>query len=305
MKVALQLFGHLRTFEECAAGLRKNLLDLHDCDVFMHTWDETDFRPKETPENRQILERIRPVDDGLIKELKEMYGLTDISVEHQEPMENEAYSSLLTGGEISVVGLRNMVKSMNAVNRLRNESKKTDNRYDLVVMTRPDIALYSPLDLKKIIAHADRTGLDTENTRFFAYMDPGPKSRSPIVSSHGSDLLFFGSPVVIDRFLSIAGKLTGEFIKKHCITPESILYSTAMEEGLSQIPFSYSHGSEWNIVRGFTRQTGLIKNLISLNVSGSRLRLRLLSVLRKNIFQIQVSLGGVFTAEISLGRPKG
>lgn len=33
-KVAVQLFGHLRTYKECYQSLKEHLLDKYDCDVF-------------------------------------------------------------------------------------------------------------------------------------------------------------------------------------------------------------------------------------------------------------------------------
>ena len=42
MKIAVQLFGHLRTFRECHSYLAKHLLDLYECDVFVHTWSFED-----------------------------------------------------------------------------------------------------------------------------------------------------------------------------------------------------------------------------------------------------------------------
>lgn len=42
MKIALHLFGHLRTFKECLPTFNQFLIQNHECDVFMHTWDETD-----------------------------------------------------------------------------------------------------------------------------------------------------------------------------------------------------------------------------------------------------------------------
>lgn len=45
-RVALQLFGHIRTYETCYPFLKKNLLDLCHVDIFFHTWNESERKTK-------------------------------------------------------------------------------------------------------------------------------------------------------------------------------------------------------------------------------------------------------------------
>jgi hypothetical protein len=38
MKIAVQLFGHLRTYKKCFPALKKHLLSKYDCDIFIHSF---------------------------------------------------------------------------------------------------------------------------------------------------------------------------------------------------------------------------------------------------------------------------
>ena len=47
MNIAIQLFGHLRTFEQASSSFLQNVVEVnkadgHDVDIFIHTWDELD-----------------------------------------------------------------------------------------------------------------------------------------------------------------------------------------------------------------------------------------------------------------------
>jgi hypothetical protein len=40
MKIAVCISGQMRTFEEAAISLKKEIFDKYDCDIFIHTWNE-------------------------------------------------------------------------------------------------------------------------------------------------------------------------------------------------------------------------------------------------------------------------
>ena len=52
MKIAIQLFGHLRTYKKCLPALKKHLLNKYDCDIFMHTWDTYNHNTKTWHKNK-------------------------------------------------------------------------------------------------------------------------------------------------------------------------------------------------------------------------------------------------------------
>ena len=83
MKVAIQIFGHLRTFERCAQSLNANLLDQYpDHDVFLHTWDRLE---SETVAHHAPLCDPAPVDDRVLAAIEFSYHPRRMSVESQTP----------------------------------------------------------------------------------------------------------------------------------------------------------------------------------------------------------------------------
>ena len=83
MKVAVQIFGHLRTFERCAPSLKENLLDHYpDHDLFLHTWDRLEAETI-TPHERSCMPS--PVDDQTIGAIERLYHPRRTLIEHQPP----------------------------------------------------------------------------------------------------------------------------------------------------------------------------------------------------------------------------
>ena len=84
MKIAVQIFGHLRTFKECFPFLKKNLLDKYDCDVFMHTWDTIDHSTKTWHNNfmPNTNDNVELIKEDLIS----LYKIKKLKIEHQNPV---------------------------------------------------------------------------------------------------------------------------------------------------------------------------------------------------------------------------
>ena len=80
MRIAVLLFGHLRTYEYCAPFFKTNLLDKFKCDLFMHTWDEYDSHTLVF----QTRERIQgKIPRAKISEIMNLYKPKRIEIEHQ------------------------------------------------------------------------------------------------------------------------------------------------------------------------------------------------------------------------------
>ena len=127
MKIAVQFFGHLRTYEKCADSVRKHLLSLYDCDVFMHTWSETEHKTK-TWHNHTAKSLV--VDAERIEKLKALYNLKDIIVEKQEPAEDDTLIPCQHNqgkSQISKAGIGFMLYSKHKVNELRKKYQKEHN----------------------------------------------------------------------------------------------------------------------------------------------------------------------------------
>ena len=89
MKIAVQIYGHLRTFEQTYKSIQKNLLSLYDCDVFLHTWDRYEIgglnisAPKRPLPPKKYRGYINEKD--VLEKINLYYNPKDILVEREPP----------------------------------------------------------------------------------------------------------------------------------------------------------------------------------------------------------------------------
>lgn len=193
-RIAVQFFGHLRTFNKCLPYLRKHLLNNYDCDIFMHTWDKYNHNTQTWHTNFKNVNK--NVDkDEIIKQLK--IKPEQIKTETQGIYSTDKY--IARGREWGLQGLISMYRSMKAVNDLReNYQKKHNIKYDFVVCIRPDILLKEDLNLEEFIN-------DEQNVNGNNFYIPG---RVPNRNIYGFncmevvDLLFFAKPEAMTKFCS-------------------------------------------------------------------------------------------------------
>ena len=143
LKVAVQLFGHLRTYRRCYKSLQKKLLNRYDCDVFIHTWDRFEHNSQtwhhvdEDAKNHVVTQKD-------IEEIKKLYRAKKILVETQDFINLDGVIF-----NISLTGQKYMTYSMHMSNELRRKYENdTQTVYDFVIMIRPDIALNSTFSIK-------------------------------------------------------------------------------------------------------------------------------------------------------------
>ncbi|HFS5121392.1 TPA: hypothetical protein ACICM5_001667, partial [Campylobacter jejuni] len=150
--LAIQLYGHLRTYEYTHASFIKNIIkpNLKDgwiVDVFMHTWDTLSSSEKSWHQNKFIFDE-RKLSNSEIRIIKEIYNPKKILIEHLNKNE---------------YGLH---KTVSRVNALREEyEKKYKIKYDFILYTRPDIIFYKELKLSYFLqlyekhVHLSKLGL--------------------------------------------------------------------------------------------------------------------------------------------------
>jgi hypothetical protein len=145
IRVAVQMFGNLRTFEQCAPALRANLLDRYDCDVFLHTWDKLDHNLP-TWYNESSKSNPLDVDDGICGRIKALYHPVAFKVETQNFIHD---SGKLGPQKLSLQGIKYMFYGQHAANTMRlAHEAKTKTVYDYVITLRPDLLLLRPLVLE-------------------------------------------------------------------------------------------------------------------------------------------------------------
>ncbi|MEI0799690.1 hypothetical protein R4Q14_15385, partial [Brachyspira intermedia] len=248
MKIAVQLFGHLRTFKQCSLSIKKYLLDVYNCDVFIHTWDELEHSTK-TWRNTSPTSNITDKD---IEYMLNIYNPKKYLIEHQINKNDEILSSFLIPPyrSIDIHSMKFMFYSMESVNNLRRVySIKNNIKYDWIIVTRPDIMFYNTIQINDIIYQANILGLDLNKYRFFAYDITDNNSNIKLLISRVSDILFMGKEEVIDKYCSISKLLNKDFIQNHMLNIVSVYAAAEIKLGIIPTPISYVYKRDWeNII---------------------------------------------------------
>jgi len=196
MKVALLIYGHLRTYRQCFSSLKRNLLDRYSPDIFIHTWDENEAATKTWHNNSMTREKID------IEHMIKLYKPISYKIGHQDSIEDDK----VTGNRISIKGQQYMLSGINQVNRLKKEHEARNGfKYDMAIKIRPDILLKNPLNLENIdssflhIAGNSKTGEYSDNINDYKACDiinVGSSQKLDIVSGaiDEFDRYFLGTP---------------------------------------------------------------------------------------------------------------
>jgi hypothetical protein len=251
VRVAVQIFGHLRTFERCAESLRAHLLDRYpDHDVFLHTWDRME---SETVSHHAPLCEPAPVNERVIAAVEQAYQPKRIAVESQTPREmgNLAF---LNGKRIAISGIWYMFASMQRANRLRESySAETGASYDVVVAVRPDLALYRPLDLNLFLSYSRPPSVPRDETAFtrYAAFGPVPLILNDLRGLPATDLLFFARPEVMTRVLNIADESEHYDMQAAVapIRPRHLMNTYCADIGVTTAVIDYIRPRDFDIVR--------------------------------------------------------
>jgi len=251
MKVAVQIFGHLRTFDRCAPSLKKNLLDHYpEHDLFLHTWDRLEAETM-TPHERFCMPS--PVDDQTIGAIDRLYHPRRTVIEHQPPRDLGELT-FSNGKRIAISAIRYMFASMQRVNQLRERySADTGTRYDVVVMVRPDVALFRRLELEAFLAYSRPPLLPTDETTRtrYAAFGPAPLIINDLRGLPGTDLLFFTRPEVMTRVLKLAGDIDQYELRVE-MTPvraRQLMCTYCGDIGIQTAVIEYVRPRDFDIVR--------------------------------------------------------
>ena len=251
MKVGVQLFGHLRTFERCAPTLKEHLLDRYpDHDVFLHTWDRME---SETITHHERFCVPSPVDEQTIAAIKTLYNPRRMAIDAQMPREMGELT-FSNGKRIAISGIRYMFTSMQRASQLRERySSETGTKYDVVVTVRPDIALYRPLDLDAFFSYSRPPTLPTDETTRtrYAAFGPAPLILNDLRGLPATDLLFFARPEVMSRVLKLADDVDQYDMRAEVAPtrPRHLMNTYCTDIGIQTAVIDYIRPRDFDIVR--------------------------------------------------------
>lgn len=209
-KIAIQFFGHLRTFEKTYKSFFKNVVlpnmkDGYEVDIFIHTWTEKDhstvsFRNPNGKEYRgsKLSYKDRELAEKIYKPKKVIY-------ENQLDCKDNIFIEKLYKTKKSYKGVLNMVYTKYKSSFIRREYEQDKGiKYDWVIVTRPDIEFFTPFRIDYILK--DYQNLDNkipENSLFYATKIFARANVSDLKFVGGSDLIYFGRPKSIDKATSL------------------------------------------------------------------------------------------------------
>jgi hypothetical protein len=221
LKIAVQLYGNLRTYRDCFPNLKQYLLDHYDCDVFIHTWDTLDHNTKAWHKLNEGKEIVELNTDDIRQELVQLYNPKSVTIEKQEPKDLGNITDKV-GQTYSIFGISCMMRTMKKVNTLRVRYQKENNvKYDFVLCTRPDIFL------KRQFLIESFTDLFTQKELNKSIFITGCKcgADSTILNDlryiGGKDLLYFAKPKIISSLYKNRKKVFDD-VKKVAENPISL-----------------------------------------------------------------------------------
>lgn len=316
MKVAIQLYGHLRTFELCYKKLHEYLIYPYQCDVFIHTWDGLDH-------TTQTWHRFRMTGGYTPEEIREKvedcYHPQKHIVERQEPQEEGCI--VAQHKCISKYGIRAMLHSMQQVNKLREEyEEETKRQYDYIVMVRPDVELWTPLELSSYIEDTE-----IEKARDSFYFGGFYKQKRILNNWQaigGSDVLFFAPRSVMSKIFAHTDDMVQNCTDQKVAGygPEYAFLYTIEKLGMHLQFIDYLWGDKYTVLRGevvHSRVSGKgsvvtsvsvekkkkwYRHIIRLHLRRHRLELIFLTMLPFNIVDFELHFHTWFTVYLCIGK---
>ena len=300
MKIAVQFFGHLRTYQKCAKSVRKHLLSLYECDVFMHTWSETEHKTKTWHKHT-----VKPVvvDDEKISKLKILYNLKDIIVEKQKTTKDDILIPCQHNQgkfQISQAGIKFMFYSAQKVNKLRKKYQKAHNIvYDYILFIRPDIKLKKDFILKDVDKEIKIQA--PMATRYCACQIPNSPD-FPIIGNNASDIIYFGKPETIDKVINVFNKIDLNQHIDSMWNPETLFNQELQKHGISSLFINYQGKRDWEILRKRDLKK-IRRSIICLKFRKNLFFVSLIGGLPISLLSFKFSFFGFFFFKICIGRP--
>ncbi len=272
----------------------------------MQTWHGYRMSEGYTPE--EIREKV-----------EDCYHPKKYIVEKQEPREEGCITA--HHKRISKYGIRAMFHSMQQVNRLREEyEKESGQKYDYIVMLRPDVELWVPLELSSYIE--DTEVEKVQNSFYFGGFYKYGRILNNWKAIGGSDVLFFASRPVMDKIFARTDALVQNCTDQEiaCYGPEYAFLYTIERLGIHLQLIDYLWGDKYTVLRGGVVQSkGLSKasigrsiptkkkkrwyrHIIRLHLRRHRLELIFLTMLPFNIVDFELRFHTWFTVYLCIGK---
>ena len=295
-KIAIQLFGHLRTYKKCFPALKKHLLNKYNCDIFIHTWDTIDHNTKTWHKNKckNAIEKVNK------NEIVSLYHPKTIKIEKQ--ISNNLGVLTANNRQISILGITSMFYSMQQVNELRRQYEIENSvKYDFVICLRPDILLLEDFNIENFIKKYETSEL--EQTVFHAGNCIADNFDFQWMG--GEDTLFFTKPEASNKIFKKLENFT-HYLKENLkisYGPEYFLVQAENDKNLKPVLLKYFFGTHYYILRPFSWKN-FRRQLISLKIKKGKVLISFLTNVKCFSFSLNISFFGSLNICFQLGRKK-
>ncbi|WP_300703657.1 hypothetical protein, partial [uncultured Brachyspira sp.] len=259
--IALQLFGHLRSYEYVYISLIEKIVipnkkKGYNVDIFIHTWNETDHSTK-TWHNQKAEQRGTHITEKIKNQIIEIYNPKKILITEQIDVEDNELKIKVNDINISYKVIVNMAYTKYMVNKLRMEYSKDNNiKYDYVITTRPDILFKTEFIIDDFLKlFTDNNIPIPNNAIFYGYK---PFARGLVEYKYflvGSDIIYFAKEETMNKATNLYQKIENKvldinYFKDNLYTMVYISYSNWILENLEPIPIKYLYeAGDYIIVR--------------------------------------------------------
>lgn len=139
-KIAVLMYGHLRTYEKTFKSLIDNIVKANDCvdvDIFISTWDDKNVNSDKLLDKdiENVISRYKP-------------KMIDIVSKDSDKYTKHLLSSIEGN---SIMAINTSFSIINCHNMMFDYEVEKDFRYDYIILTRPDIFFNQKLDLCDLI----------------------------------------------------------------------------------------------------------------------------------------------------------
>jgi len=269
LKLAVHLYGHLRTYNECFPALKKLLLDKYQCDVFIHTWDTLDHSTKAWHQLNEGRDTVYLCPEKIKEEITRTYNPKRLKIETQKPVDMGLFKTNY-GQEYSLFGIHSMLHGMEEVNKLRFEYENTNKiNYDYVIFTRPDILLKQNFDIKNFTKSFSSE--ESSDCIFVCGVVYGENNSilHDLRLIGGKDLLFFGSSSSINDLFKNVNRVKDHLqetmvAKKITTITEYFFYKLLLYSGKNIITCNFLLGSDYTIRRLYSEDKLTVDDIFTL-----------------------------------------
>ncbi len=216
LKIAVEVSGHLRTFEYCGALLKENLLNHYDCDVFIHTWDKTEHQQLSWHGKKGMHggADINLVTEGIKIKVQNIYKPKKIIYDNEKELKKISGFLAHPNKQANFLGFslqavwNTLYTEVKAHQLMKQYAKENNIEYDFVIRTRFDIGLLQKFDIKPYLPFFN---LDKNSGVFFPLNikshgienDFSDNKHLAILHPYAFDVFYLTTPQAMDKIMNI------------------------------------------------------------------------------------------------------